>query len=181
MDLLDYFQGKKIFVGDKAEAIQSTGLSIRELNNQFRNLGVTFTTVENGSTKLDQIWSELFNIKPNFQGINSFGDQINAVVNELKIAKEAMYGDSNLMPAQSTGATTTYLNAWLEMLEKLSQRIEILKIEQTNLQNQMAQASNNATNAVVANQQKQQQAYQQTGSAIQAVTSNTSIIGNIII
>ena len=179
MDLLDYFQGKKIFVGDKAEAIQSTGLSIRELNNQFRNLGVTFTTVENGSTKLDQIWSELFNIKPNFQGINSFGDQINAVVNELKIAKEAMYGDSNLMPAQRTGATTTYLNTWLEMLEKLSQRIEILKTEQTNLQNQMAQASNNATNTVVANQQKQQQAYQQTGSAIQAVTSNTSVIGNM--
>ncbi len=179
MDLLDYFQGKKIFVGDKAEAIQSTGMSIRELNNQFRNLGVTFTTVENGSTKLDQIWSELFNIKPNFQGIDSFGDQINAVVNALKIAKEAMYGDSNLMPAQSTGATTTYLNTWLEMLEKLSQRLEILKTEQTNLQNQMAQASNNATNTVVANQQKQQQAYQQTGSAIQAVTSNTSVIGNM--
>lgn len=179
MDLLDYFQGKKIFVGDKAEAIQSTGMSIRELNNQFRNLGVTFTTVENGSTKLDEIWSELFNIKPNFQGINSFGDQINAVVNELKISKEAMYGDSNLMPAQRTGATTTYLNTWLEMLEKLSQRIEILKTEQVNLQNQMAQASNNATNAVVANQQKQQQAYQQTGSAIQAVTSNTSVIGNM--
>lgn len=173
MDLLDYFQGKKIFVGDKAEAIQNTGMSIRELNNQFRNLGVTFTTVENGSTKLDEIWSELFNIKPSFQGIDSFGGQINAVVNELKIAKEAMYGDSNLMPAQRTGATTTYLNAWLEMLEKLSQRIEILKTEQANLQNQMAQASNNATNAVVANQQKQQQAYQQTGSVIQAVTSNT--------
>lgn len=179
MDLLDYFQGKKIFVGDKAEAIQSTGLSIRELNNQFRNLGVTFTTVENGSTKLDEIWSELFNIKPSFQGIDSFGDQINAIVNEFKIAKEAMYGDSNLMPAQSTGATTTYLNTWLEMLEKLSQRIEILKTEQANLQNQMAQASNNATNTVVANQQKQQQAYQQTGSAIQAITSNTSVIGNM--
>ena len=43
----------------------------------------------------------------------------------------------------------------------------------------MAQASNNATNAVVANQQKQQQAYQQTGSVIQAVTSNTSVIGNM--
>lgn len=179
MDLLDYFQGKKIFVGDKAEAIQNTGMSIRELNNQFRNLGVTFTTVENGSTKLDEIWSELFNIKPSFQGIDSFGGQINAVVNELKIAKEAMYGDSNLMPAQRTGATITYLNAWLEMLEKLSQRIEILKTEQANLQNQMAQASNNATNAVVANQQKQQQAYQQTGSVIQAVTSNTSVIGNM--
>lgn len=179
MDLLNYFQGKKIFVGDKAEAIQSTGMSIHELNNQFRNLGVTFTTVENGSTKLDQIWSELFNIKPNFQGIDSFGDQINAVVNELKIAKEAMYGDSNLMPAQSTVATTTYLNTWLEMLEKLSQKIEILKTEQVNLQNQMAQASKNAANTVVANQQKQQQAYQQTGSAIQAVTSNTSVIGNM--
>ena len=179
MDLLDYFQGKKIFVGDKAEAIQSTGMSIRELNNQFRNLGVTFTTVENGSTKLDEIWSELFNIKPSFQGIDSFGGQINAVVNELKIAKETMYGDSNLMPAQRTGATTTYLNTWLEMLEKLSQKIEILKTEQVNLQNQMAQASNNATNTVVANQQKQQQTYQQTGSAIQAVTSNTSVIGNM--
>ena len=179
MDLLDYFQGKKIFVGDKAEAIQNTGMSIRELNNQFRNLGVTFTTVENGSTKLDEIWSELFNIKPSFQGIDSFGGQINAVVNELKIAKEAMYGDSNLMPAQRTGATTTYLNTWLEMLEKLSQKIEILKTEQANLQNQMAQASNNATNTVIANQQKQQQAYQQTGSVIQAVTSNTSVIGNM--
>lgn len=165
--------------GKEMKGIQNTGMSIRELNNQFRNLGVTFTTVENGSTKLDEIWSELFNIKPSFQGIDSFGGQINAVVNELKIAKEAMYGDSNLMPAQRTGATTTYLNAWLEMLEKLSQRVEILKTEQANLQNQMAQASNNATNAVVANQQKQQQAYQQTGSVIQAVTSNTSVIGNM--
>lgn len=73
LDVLDYFQGKKIFVGNKTEALQNTGMSVKELNNQFRNLGVTLTTVSNGSTKLDTIWTELFNISPGLQQFEKIG------------------------------------------------------------------------------------------------------------
>lgn len=175
LDILNYFQGKKIFVGDKSEALQNAGMSIRELNTQFRNLGVTFTSVSENSTKLDQIWSELFNINPRLQNFTTFGDQINAIVNELKVAKEALYGDSNLRPVDS-GEVVKYLNSWQESLSQLSSKIETLKTEQLDLESQIAQASNSTTNTIVDNQQKQQQAYQQTAQAVQAITSDQSVI-----
>lgn len=175
LDILNYFQGKKIFVGDKSEALQNAGMSIRELNTQFRNLGVTFTSVSENSTKLDQIWSELFNINPSLQNFTTFGDQINAIVNELKVAKEALYGDSNLRPVDS-GEVVKYLNSWQESLSQLSSKIETLKTEQLDLESQIAQASNSTTNTIVDNQQKQQQAYQQTAQAVQAITSDQSVI-----
>ena len=74
LDVLDYFQNKKIFVGNKDDVLANTGLSVKELNNQFRNLGVTFTTVSEGATKLDTVWTELFNISPkttNLSQLNS--------------------------------------------------------------------------------------------------------------
>ncbi len=175
LDILNYFQGKKIFVGDKSEALQNAGMSIRELNTQFRNLGVTFTSVSENSTKLDQIWSELFNINPSLQNFTTFGDQINAIVNELKVAKEALYGDSNLRPVDS-GEVVKYLNSWQESLSQLSSKIETLKTEQLDLESQIAQASNSTTNTIVDNQQKQQQAYQQTAQAVQTITSDQSVI-----
>lgn len=175
LDILNYFQGKKIFVGDKSESLQNAGMSIRELNTQFRNLGVTFTSVSENSTKLDQIWSELFNINPSLQNFTTFGDQINAIVNELKVAKEALYGDSNLRPVDS-GEVVKYLNSWQESLSQLSSKIETLKTEQLDLESQIAQASNSTTNTIVDNQQKQQQAYQQTAQAVQAITSDQSVI-----
>lgn len=175
LDILNYFQGKKIFVGDKSEALQNAGMSIRELNTQFRNLGVTFTSVSENSTKLDQIWSELFNINPRLENFTTFGDQINAIVNELKVAKEALYGDSNLRPVDS-GEVVKYLNSWQESLSQLSSKIETLKTEQLDLESQIAQASNSTTNTIVDNQQKQQQAYQQIAQAVQAITSDQSVI-----
>lgn len=150
-------------------------MSIRELNTQFRNLGVTFTSVSENSTKLDQIWSELFNINPSLQNFTTFGDEINAIVNELKVAKEALYGDSNLRPVDS-GEVVKYLNSWQESLSQLSSKIETLKTEQLDLESQIAQASNSTTNTIVDNQQKQQQAYQQTAQAVQAITSDQSVI-----
>ena len=44
LDILKQFEGKKIFVNNKSELFQNTGMSIRKLNNEFRNLDVTFTT-----------------------------------------------------------------------------------------------------------------------------------------
>ena len=84
LDILNYFQNKKIFAGNKAEVLSNTGMNVKELNNQFRNLGITFTTVSGNATKLDTVWSELCNISPNLQQFSSFGDQINAVVEHLK-------------------------------------------------------------------------------------------------
>lgn len=98
LDILKQFEGKKIFVNNKSEVLQNTGMSVRELNNQFRSLNVTFTTSKKNAIDLDTIWSELFNISPNLEKYTTFGDQIHSIVEHLKIAKEALYGTGNLQP-----------------------------------------------------------------------------------
>ena len=151
LDVLDYFQNKKIFVGNKADVLANTGMTVKELNNQFRNLGVTFTTVSEGATKLDTIWTELFKASPNLQQFTNFGDQISAIVNHLKIAKEAMYGDKSLQPLGSE-ANNVLMN-WLQNLENASNKIQSLKNQQSQIETQIAQASTNATNTIVQNKQ----------------------------
>jgi len=161
LDVLDYFQNKKIFVGNKAEGLANTGLTVRELNNEFRNLGVTFTTVSEGATKLDTVWTELFNISPNMQNLTAFGDQLNAVVEHLKIAKEALYGDKNLQPLNGHEVNAVLLD-WLSNLENVSKKVNVFRGEQEELEKRLAQSSTFTANTVVQNEQRKQEAYKQT-------------------
>ena len=177
LDVLDYFQNKKIFVGNKAEGLANTGLTVKELNNQFRNLGVTFTTVSEGATKLDTVWTELFNISPNMQNFTVFGDQLNAVVEHLRIAKEAMYGDKNLTPLNGHEVNAVLLD-WLTNLENASKKVNVFRGEQEELERRLAQSSTSSTNTVVQNEQKKQQAYQQTANAKKKVAESESLIKN---
>lgn len=161
LDVLNYFQGKKIFAGNKSEVLQNTGMSVKELNNQFRNLGVTLTTVSNGSTKLDTIWTELFNISPGLQQFETFGDQLNAVVSHFKIAKEAMYGHGNLQPLNGSEVSGA-LAGWMGKLEEASKKMGILKAEEAEIEQQIASQSSNSAENVVKNEKKKQDAYKQT-------------------
>lgn len=170
LDILNQFQGKKIFVGSKAEVLQNTGMSVRELNNQFRNLGITFTTVAKNATHLDTIWSELFQISPGLQNLDSFGDQINAIVNHLKIAKEAMYGDGGLRPL-NTQEVSNVLFDWLNNLENSSKKLTILRSEQAEIEQRMAQSSTSAANTVIQNEERKQKAYQNTAQEINALNN----------
>lgn len=175
LDVLDYFQNKKIFVGNKSEAIANTGLSVKELNNQFRNLGVTFTTVSDGATKLDTVWSELFNLSPNLQNFDTVGDQLNAIVEHFKNAKEALYGDSNLQPLNG-GEVNKVLLDWLSNLENASKKVNIFREEQAELEKQIAQSSTSSSNTIIQNEEKKQQAYRKTAQTQKQISESESLV-----
>lgn len=167
LDILEHFKGQKIFVGDKSEVLQNTGMSVRELNNQFRNLGITFTTVAKNATHLDTIWSELFNISPGLEKFTTFGDQISALVDHFKIAKEALYGESNLQPLQGKEATNV-LMGWLANLEEVSKKMAVLRGEQAEIEQMGVQQASHLADTVVQNEGKKQEAYRQTAEAQRA-------------
>lgn len=175
LDILDYFQNKKIFIGNKSDVLSNAGLSVKELNNQFRNLGVTFTTVSKGSTKLDSIWSELFNFSPNLRDISSYGDQLNTIIEHLKIAKNTKFGESNLTPVNSQDVSKV-LADWLSNVEKLQRKMEMFQQDQAEIEQRIIQQSNNSTEKVVNNERKKQREYENTAKAKQKYVENSSVV-----
>lgn len=175
IDILERFQGKKIFVGSKSEVLANTGMSVRELNSQFKNLGVTFTTVANKSIKLDTIWDELFSISPGLEKYTTFGDQINAIVEHLRIAKETMYGDGGLQPVNGNEVSGV-LSGYIAELENASKKLTVLGQEQQELNQRITEASTLATNKVVQNENRKQQAYKQTAEAQRQIARDESLI-----
>lgn len=175
IDLLERFQGKKIFVGSKSEVLANTGMGVRELNNQFRNLGVSFTTVADKSIKLDTIWEELFKISPGLEKFTTFGDQINAIIDHLKTAKEAMYGNSSLQPVNRNDVSGV-LSGYISNLENAAKKLTVLEQEQQELNQKIKEASTSATNTIVQNENRKQQAYKQTAEAQKQVAKDESLI-----
>ena len=175
IDILKRFQGKKIFVGNKSEVLQNTGMNVRELNSQMGNLGVTFTTVSNKAIKLDTIWDELFKISPGLEKFTTFGDQINAIIDHLRIAKEAMYGNDNLQPVNKNEVSDV-LSGYIVNLENAAKKLTVLGQEQQELNQMIANGSTVATDAVVQNENRKQQAYKQTADAQKQIARDESLI-----
>lgn len=175
LDILNYFQNKKIFAGNKAEVLSNTGMNVKELNNQFRNLGITFTTVSGNATKLDTVWSELCNISPNLQQFSSFGDQINAVVEHLKTAKEVLQSDRYLQPLNGNEVSSELVR-WMTNIEGLAKRASILKEEYSELEKTAKTSSASSADTVVQNEEKKQQAYRETTQIQKQIAEGESLI-----
>lgn len=176
LDILDRLQGKKIFVGSKSELSANTGMNVRELNKQFKNLGVTFTTVANKSIKLDTIWDELFNLSPGLERFTTFGEQINAIVDHLKIAKSAKFGTQNLTPASETGEASRVMVDYLVSLENEAKKLSLLREEQAEIEQMIAKGSTTAADTVIQNEKKKQQAYRETANSQKQITKDESLI-----
>ena len=178
----DYFKGKKIFIDDKSESLLNTGKNVRQLNDEFRKLGVTFTTVAEKGTKLDSIWGELsaFTHDTSILNASSFGDQIALVVEKLRASKEMMYGSLVKSPNEATDYVLSNSNRFEELYKRLAQ----LKEEQIRLETEIANASNTSASQVVENEQKKQEAYEKTAQkqsssapkVVTPITSDKSII-----
>jgi len=165
LDILDRLQGKRIFVGSKSELSANTGMNVRELNKQFKNLGVTFTTVANKSIKLDTIWDELFNLSPGLERFTTFGEQINAIVDHLKIAKSAKFGTQNLTPASETGEASRVMVDYLVSLENEAKKLSLLREEQAEIEQMIAKGSTTAADT-----------YQETANSQKQITKDESLI-----
>lgn len=171
LDILKQFEGKKIFVNSKSELLQNTGMSMRELNNQLHSLNVTFTTSKKNAVDLDTVWSELCNTSPNLDKFITFGDQINAIVGHFKIAKEALYGESNLQPLQGNDVSKVLLG-YMDRLEETSKKLNLLREQETEIK----QNAVSSTDTIVQNERRKQQAYKQTSDIQQQLIANESLI-----
>lgn len=171
LDILKQFEGKKIFVNNKSELFQNTGMSVRELNNQMRSLNVTFTTSKKNAVDLDTVWSELCNISPNLQNFITFGDQINAIVGHLKTAKEALYGENNLQPVQRNDVSKICMG-YMNSLEETANKLNLLREQETEIR----QNTVSSTNTIIQNEERKQQAYKQTSDIQQQIIANESLI-----
>mgnify|MGYP002509884472 CR=1 FL=1 len=171
LDILKQFEGKKIFVNNKSELLQNTGMSMRELNNQLCSLNVTFTTSKKNAVDLDTVWSELCNTSPNLDKFITFGDQINAIVGHFKIAKEALYGESNLQPLQGNNVSKVLLG-YMDRLEETSKKLNLLREQETEIK----QNTVSSTDTIVQNERRKQQAYKQTSDIQQQIIANESLI-----
>lgn len=171
LDILKQFEGKKIFVNSKSELFQNTGMSIRELNNQFRNLNVSFTTSKKNAVDLDTVWSELCNTSPNLEKFISFGDQINAIVEHLKVAKQALHSDGSLQPIQGNDVSKMLIG-YMDRLAEASNKLGLLREQETELKQNAASTAD----TVVQNEGRKQQAYKQTADIQQQILANESLI-----
>ena len=171
LDILKQFEGKKIFVNNKSELFQNTGMSVRELNNQMRSLNVTFTTSKKNAVDLDTVWSELCNISPNLQNFITFGDQINAIVGHLKTAKEALYGENNLQPVQRNDVSKICMG-YMNSLEETANKLNLLREQETEIR----QNAVSSTNTIIQNEERKQQAFKQTADIQQKLIANESLI-----
>lgn len=171
LDILKQFEGKKIFVNSPSELFQNTGMKIRELNNQFRSLNVTFTTSKKNAIDLNTVWSELCNTSPNLEKFIAFGDQISAVIGHLKVAKEALHNDSSLQPLQGN-EVSQMLIGYMDRLAETSSKLGLLKEQETELK----QNAVSAGDTIVQNEERKQQAYKQTADIQKQVLEGASLI-----
>lgn len=171
LDILKQFEGKKIFVNSESELFQNTGMKIRELNNQFRSLNVTFTTSKKNAVDLDTVWSELCNTSPNLEKFISFGDQISAIVGYLRTAKEALHSDGSLQPLQGNDVSKMLIG-YMDRLAETSNKLGLLREQETELK----QNAVSATDTIIQNEERKQQAYKQTADIQQQILANESLI-----
>ena len=171
LDILKQFEGKTIFVNSKSELFQNTGMSIRELNNQFRSLNVSFTASKKNAVDLDTVWSELCNTSPNLEKFISFGDQVSAIVGHLRTAKEALYSDSSLQPLQGNEVSKVLLE-YMDRLGEASNKLNLLREQERELK----QNAVSSADTVVQNEGRKQQAYKQTADIQRQIIANESLI-----
>ncbi len=175
IELLDYFNNKKIYVGDKSEVLQNTGRTLRELNNEFMGL-LKFTTSAKGSIKLDTVWEELSSISPGLEKFIAFGDQIQAVVEHFRIAKEALKGEKGLLPASETEEVPNMLMKYMDILENTMVKLRAFREEQAEIEQMIANGSTAAADKVIQNEQKKQEAYRETAETQRRIAKDESII-----
>lgn len=174
LDILKQFEGKKIFVNSKSELFQNTGMSMRELNSQFRGLNglnALFTTTKKNAVDLDTVWSELCNTSPNLEKFITFGDQINAIVEHLKIAKQALHSDGSLQPMQGNEVSKVLIG-YMDRLAEASNKLNLLREQETEIK----QNAVSAADTVVQNEGRKQQAYKQTADIQRQIIANESLI-----
>lgn len=125
LKVAEQLKGSRVFINDniKNDILSTASVdNLRQLNNEFINLGVTFTVTKEQATNLDNVWDEFIQETNRFDlsDISTGAERITAVIEELREAKQVLYGEKGYVSAESYGSSD--MVTYLEQIEKAQQK-----------------------------------------------------------
>lgn len=171
----DYFNGKTISVGYKSSGLSGTDLSIGKLNKELKDLGVQFSATKQEAISLDTVWEEMCNTtgRMDLLNITTAQDQLQTIISELQKAQSILNGEQGLVPYPNAhGDVTKYLTD----VERARDTVINLQNEMTTLMQKESQESTTSTDQVIKNENRKQQAIQQTANVQKQISESESLI-----
>ena len=171
----DYFNGKTISVGYKSSGLSGTDLSAGKLNRELKDLGVQFSATKQEAISLDSVWEEMCNTtgRMDLLNVTTAQDQLQTIISELQKAQSILNGEQGLVPHPNAhGDVTKYLSD----VERARDTVINLQNEMTTLMQKESQESTTSADQVVKNENRKQQAIQQTANVQKQISESESLI-----
>lgn len=171
----DYFNGKTISVGYKNSGLSGTDFTTKQLNKDLKDLTVKFDSAKQGAIELDTVWEEMCNTtgRMDLLNVTTAQDQIQTVINELLKAQSILNGEKGLVAHPNTHGDIT---KYIDDVKRTSDTVINLQNEMSSLIQKKSQESTASANTVVQNEERKQQAIQDTVKIQQQLKENGNII-----
>ena len=171
----DYFNGKTISVGYKSSGLSGTDLSTGKLNRELKDLGVQFSATKQEAVSLDTIWEEMCNTtgRMDLLNITTAQDQLQTIISELQKAQSILNGEQGLIPHPDARGD---ISKYMVDVERARDTVINLQNEMSTLMQKESQVSTTSADKVVQNENRKQQAIQQTANVQRQLNENGNII-----
>lgn len=171
----DYFNGKTISVGYKSSGLFGTDFNTRQLNSELKDLGVQFSATKQEAISLDTVWEEMCNTtgRMDLLNVTTSQDQLQTIISELQKAQSIINGEQGLVPHPNAhGDVTKYITD----VERARDTVINLQNEMSTLMQKESQESTTSADQVVKNENRKQQAIQQTANVQKQIAESESLI-----
>ena len=173
----DYFKGKTISTGYKNSGLSGTDYTTTQLNKELKELGVKFSSAKQEAMDLNRVWVEMCETtgRMDLLNISNAQDQIQTVISELLKAQSILYGEGGL---NSRPNARGFLTDYITDIEKSRKTVENYESEISALRQKEAHEAVTASNTVVQNEEKKQQAIKETNNAYRELSysNNTDLL-----
>ncbi len=171
----DYFNGKTISVGYKNSGLSGTDFTTKQLNKDLKDLTVKFDSAKQGAIELDTVWEEMCNTTGRIDLLNvtTAQDQIQTVISELLKAQSILNGEKGLIVHPNAHGDIT---KYIDDVKRTSDTVINLQNEMSSLIQRESQESTISADKVVQNENRKQQAIQDTAKIQQQLKENGNII-----
>lgn len=171
----DYFNGKTISVGYKSSGLFGTDFNTRQLNSELKDLGVQFSATKQEAISLDTVWEEMCNTtgRMDLLNVTTSQDQLQTIISELQKAQSIINREQGLVPHPNAhGDVTKYITD----VERARDTVINLQNEMSTLMQKESQESTTSADQVVKNENRKQQAIQQTANVQKQIAESESLI-----
>lgn len=175
-NFLKYFKGKTFYVPEQeVKELKYYGDSIGKINQKLQGLGIKLTTVKDKGVELNSVWEEMITQtgRVDLSGIENSADQLKRIAEELRAARGNVYGDNLLENAGKYNAADLKIDNWMKAVT--DEGAKVAQVYQQ-VSADTIQSSNTVADTVIQNEEKKQQAIQQTANIYRDLSSGKSIV-----